>query len=240
MEVLIALAVSVGLTFLLRRCIKRYAVAFYIIAIAVDVLFLSKLLFGVSRDLAVIIYPYMTRCLVGFALFSLVMYVGVLPKSSKVRHMLMPIRGELSVIAAILTIGHVINYLGIYLNQMLSGFVGMSMGMIASFFLSSLLIVLLAILTVTSFNIIKTLMRPNIWKNLQRTAYAFYGLTYLHLVLVLAPSISSTGQRAAFSIAIYSAVVGVYFILRLIAHLRSTKQPAAMSQENPGEHRFGL
>ncbi|MEF9877163.1 MAG: hypothetical protein RR772_09665, partial [Gordonibacter sp.] len=67
MEVLIALAASVALAFLLRKQIKRYAVAFYIIAIAVDILFLSKLLFGVSRDFAVVVYPYLTRCLVGFA-----------------------------------------------------------------------------------------------------------------------------------------------------------------------------
>ncbi|MEG2533727.1 MAG: hypothetical protein RSB04_12025 [Gordonibacter sp.] len=229
MEVLIALAASVALAFLLRKQIKRYAVAFYIIAIAVDILFLSKLLLDVSRDFAVVVYPYLTRCLVGFALFSLVMYIGVLPSSSKARHILMPIRGELSIIAAILTIGHVANYLGTYFSQILSGFVGMSAGMIASFVLSSLLIVLLTALTVTSFNTIKARMRPDIWKNLQRTAYLFYGLTYLHLVLVLAPAVSSTGQRAALSIAVYSVVVGIYFILRLIAHFRKTKQDAAAS-----------
>ena len=77
------------------------------------------------------------RQLLGFALFALVMYIGALPEGSKARQMLMPIRGELSIIAAILTVGHVANYLGTYLADILSGFAGMSAGMVASFVVSS-------------------------------------------------------------------------------------------------------
>lgn len=224
MELLIAIVVGVLFAFLLRKQIKRYAVSFYIVAAAVDVLFLSRVLFGVSRELAAVFYPYLTRCLLGFALFAVVMYIGVLPKSSKLRHALMPIRGELSVIAAILTIGHVVNYLGAYLAQILSGFAGMSAGMIASFVVSSLLIVLLTALTITSFNVVKRRMCPDMWKALQRWAYAFFGLTYLHLLLVLAPTVSSTSQRAAFSIAAYTAVVLVYAVLRVVAHARERRR----------------
>ena len=72
MEVLIALALSVLFAFALRKQIKRYAVSFYIVAIAMDVLFLSQVLFGVSREVAVAVYPYLTRCLLGFALFAVV------------------------------------------------------------------------------------------------------------------------------------------------------------------------
>lgn len=227
MELLIALVASTLFAFLLRKQIKRYAISFYVVAVAVDVLFLSRILFGVSRELAAVAYPYVTRCLVGFALFAVVMYIGVLPRGSKARQALMPIRGELSIIAAILVIGHVVNYLGAYLTQILSGFAGMSTAMIASFVVSSLLIVLLAALTITSFNAVKTRMRPEMWKALQRWAYAFFGLTYLHLLLVLAPTVSSAGQKAAFSIAAYTAVVVVYAVLRVIAYARERKRAAA-------------
>lgn len=227
MELLIALVVSVLFAFLLRKQIKHYAVSFYVVAVAVDVLFLSRMLFGVSREFAAAAYPYFTRCLLGFALFTVVMYIGVLPRGSKVRHMLMPIRGELSIIAAILVIGHVVNYLGAYLAQILSGFAGMSVGMIASFAVSSLLIVLLAALTVTSFNAVKTRMRPERWKALQRWAYVFFGLTYLHLLLVLAPTISSASQKAMLSVAIYTVIVVAYAVLRVVAYLRERKQVAA-------------
>ena len=218
MEVLLAIVISVLFAFALRKQIKRYAVSFYIVAAAADVLFLSGVLFGVSREFAAAVYPYLTRCLLGFSLFALVMYVGALPEGSKARQMLMPIRGELSIIAAIFTIGHVANYLGMYLADILSGFAGMSAGMIASFIVSSLLIVLLAALTVTSFNTVKTRMNSDAWKRLQKTAYAFFGLTYVHLVLVLAPTASSSGQKAAFT-----AVMLVYVVLRTATHLRAKR-----------------
>ena len=227
MELLIALVASAVFAYLLRRPIKRYAVSFYVVAVAVDVLFLSRMLFGVSREFAAAAYPYFTRCLLGFALFAVVMYIGVLPRGSKLRHALMPIRGELSVIAAILTIGHVVNYLGQYLAQILSGFAGMRPAMVASFVVSTLLIILLAALTVTSFNSVKARMRPESWKALQRWAYAFFGLTYLHLLLVLAPTVSSAGQKAALSVAVYTAVMLAYVVLRVAAWLREKRRAAA-------------
>lgn len=229
MEVLLAILISVLFACALRRQIKRYAVSFYIVAVAVDVLFLSGVLFGVSREFAAAVYPYLTRCLLGFALFALVMYIGALPEGSKARQMLMPIRGELSIIAAILTVGHVANYLGTYLADILSGFAGMSAGMVASFVVSSLIIVLLAALTATSFNAVKTRMSSDAWKRLQKTAYAFFGLTYVHLVLVLAPTVSSSGQKAAFSIAAYTAVMLVYVALRAATHLRAKRARPATS-----------
>ena len=72
MEVLLAILISVLFACALHRQIKRYAVSFYIVAVAVDVLFLSGVLFGVSREFAAAVYPYLTRCLLGFALFALV------------------------------------------------------------------------------------------------------------------------------------------------------------------------
>lgn len=227
MEVIVAFAASALLAYLLRRQVKRYAVSFYLAVVALDVLFLSRALFATSRELAVAVYPYFTRCLVGFALFAVVMYIGVLPRESRLRRAMMPIRGELSVIAAILTIGHVANYLGQYLAQIASGFAGMRAAMVASFAVSTLLIVLLTMLTVTSFNAVKTRMRPERWKALQRWAYAFFGLAYLHLLLVLAPTVSQAGQRAALSLTVYTAVVLGYAVLRLAVYACEKRRRAA-------------
>lgn len=230
MELIIALVASILPAYLLRKPLKHYATVFYIAAAAVDVLMVSQALFGVSREFASMAFPYFARCLVGFALLSLVMYIGVLPENSKPRRALMPVRGELSVVAAILVTGHVVNYLSVYLTQILSGFAGMPVGMIGSFIVSSLLIVLLIVLTSTSLNTVKARMRSETWKATQRWAYVFYGLTYLHLLLVLAPTISQAGQRSALSIAIYTAIVLAYLILRVAKHLDSRK--AARRIEN--------
>ncbi len=160
-------------------------------------------------------YPYVVRCLVGFSLFTIVMFIGALGDSNRVRHMLMPIRGELSVIACILTFGHVINYLNSYIADILEGFFGMSVSMVASLLISAVLIVLLVPLAVTSLESVKSRMNTASWKKLQKAAYAFYVLTYFHILLMLAPTVTSSGQRAVVSLVVYTAVVAVYVIMRL-------------------------
>ena len=71
MEVLLAILISVLFACALHRQIKRYAVSFYIVAVAVDVLFLSGVLFGVSREFAAAVYPYLTRCPVSYTHLTL-------------------------------------------------------------------------------------------------------------------------------------------------------------------------
>lgn len=159
MELIISLVVTFLLVLLLRKPIKNYLVVFYVLLVAVDILFLSGVLFGVSREIATIGYPYVVRCLVGISLFVIVMYIGALGDGNRIRRMLMPIRGELSVMACILTFGHVINYLRAFLQDIMGGgFFGMSAAMVASLAVSAVLIVLLVPLSITSLNSVKSRM----------------------------------------------------------------------------------
>ncbi|MFQ8866773.1 MAG: hypothetical protein ACLR67_00475 [Eggerthella lenta] len=57
------------------------------------------------------------------------------------------------------------------------------------------LLVLLLVLGVTSFGFVKKHMRTESWKRLQRWAYVFFGLVYVHLMLMLAPAASRGGRR---------------------------------------------
>ena len=158
MELIISLVITFLLVLLLRKPIKNYPVVFYVLLVAVDILFLSGVLFGVSREIATIGYPYVVRCLVGISLFVIVMYIGALGDGNRIRRMLMPIRGELSVMACILTFGHVINYLRAFLQDIMGGFFGMSAAMVASLAVSAVLIVLLVPLSITSLNSVKSRM----------------------------------------------------------------------------------
>lgn len=221
MKLLIALGGSAVFAWIFRAPLKRYPEVFYLAAVVIDVALLSGALMAEPHALATAALPYLTRCLVGFALFTVVMYVGALPDGNKVRQGLMPVRGELSIVAAILTIGHVVNYLGAYFAQITSGFAGMTAGMVVSFGLSTILIVLLAMLTVTSFNFVKYRMAKSAWKCLQKTAYLFFSLTYAHLLFVLVPTIASTSQRAMLSIAIYSVVMTGWAVLKLVKTMKA-------------------
>lgn len=236
MKLLIALVGSAVFVALFKRLIRRYPIVFYLAACVIDVALLSGALLSLPAGLAAATFPYAARCLVGFSLFAIVMYAGALPDGSKIRQAVMPIRGELSIIAAILTIGHVVNYLGSYLTQILSGFAGMSAGMVVSFCVSSVLIVLLAALTITSFEAVKSRMEAAVWKRLQKTAYAFFLLTYAHLLFVLLPTVASAGQRSMLSIILYSIVVLGWVVLRSVKAFkaksaRDTASPVVVMED---------
>ncbi len=223
MELIIALVVTFALVLLLRKPIKNYPIVFYVLLVAVDILFLSGVLFGVSREAATIGYPYVVRCLVGISLFVIVMYIGALGDGNRIRRMLMPIRGELSVMACILTFGHVINYLRAFIQDIMGGFFGMPVAMVVSLFVSAVLIILLVPLAITSLNSVKGKMQPASWKKLQKLSYLFYGLTYVHIVLMLVPTISSTGQRAMLSLIVYTVLFGVYAVMRCAKAVRDRR-----------------
>ena len=60
MELIISLVITFALVLLLRKPIRSYPVVFYVLLVAIDILFLSGVLFGVSREVAVIGYPLAT------------------------------------------------------------------------------------------------------------------------------------------------------------------------------------
>ena len=77
------------------------------------------------------------------------------------------------------------------------------------------LLVLLLVLGVTSFGFVKKHMRTESWKRLQRWAYVFFGLVYVHLMLMLAPAASRGGEAALVTVAVYTVVFGAYAVLRV-------------------------
>ena len=79
-----------------------------------------------------------------------------------------------------------------------------------------ILFVLLIVLGVTSFQFVKKHMSRTSWKNVQKLAYPFFGLTYVHLVCLLLPSAMRGRIAATVSVAVYSVVFIAYLILRIM------------------------
>jgi methionine sulfoxide reductase heme-binding subunit len=71
------------------------------------------------------------------------------------------------------------------------------------------------VLLVTSFQVVKRRMNAARWKGVQRLAYPFYLLTYVHLVLLLAPSAFAGRDTAIVSLVVYTVVVATYAVLRV-------------------------
>lgn len=214
MTFVIVLACTVAASFALRSPLKACPTAFYALAVAVDAVFVVGTFWGMPRAVWSALFPLVQKCLLPLALFVVVMYIGVLPRTSRPYAWLKPVRAELSIVAWILSLGHMAVYLASYLpRNVLGGAV--SPNVMASFAVAVVLLVLLLVLGVTSFNAVKRRMRTDTWKKVQKLAYPFFLLVYVHLLLMLAPSALHGGIAATASVAVYSAVFLAYLVLRL-------------------------
>jgi DMSO/TMAO reductase YedYZ heme-binding membrane subunit len=210
------LVVTVFVVALIHKPLKRFSWLFYLLAIAVCAAELWLYGLPAAERSAIFGIPYliMRRGYLALALFTLVMFVGVFKDSSPVRRALLPLRAELSIIAAILIMGHAVPYLAGYL-QLFFGSAALRFNIALSLIVSLVLLLLLTMLTVTSFNVVRRQMRADVLKRVQRLAYVFFLLIYAHLIGFLLPSALQGASVALTSISIYSLVFLSYGVLRL-------------------------
>ena len=149
------------------------------------------------------------------ALFALVMYAGALPDGSPVRRKLLSIRGELSILAGLLTLGHNLAAGQVYFVRLVTAPGSLPRNQLLAALCSLVLLALLLPLLVTSFPAVRRRMPGRRWKQLQRLAYLFYGLTYVHVVLLFLPDAREGSVSALVNLAVFSAVFLGYAALRL-------------------------
>lgn len=153
------------------------------------------------------------RCMIALSLFAVVMFTGVLQKDSKLGMRLRSVRSELSIIACILCLGHVCMYVVPYVSRAVSGSLGLETA--ASFYIAMILLVLLLVLGITSFDFVKKRMKGTSWKRVQWFAYPFFLLTYAHLMFMLVPAALRGGEQAIVSVVLYSIIFVAYVVLRI-------------------------
>lgn len=224
MNLVIALVVAIGFAVLLREPIRKFPIAFYVLAVAVDAVFLTQAISSISVVVGRALFPFIQQGLFAFGLLSVVMYIGVLPEGSRLKRHLRPVRGELSIIASILIVGHVLNYFQPIFIRAFAG-AGVKAGVFAGVLLSVALVVLLAILMVTSFRHVRNAMDAALWKRVQLLAYPFYLMVFCHIMAMLLPSAMNGAGRASAAVMLY-AVLGIgYVALRLWRARRDRKVP---------------
>lgn len=225
MDFVVALVLTAVLSVALKKPIKKLPLLFYGLAVALVAVLLAGTSGLVPGSWWKFTVPLVQQCMLSFALFTVVMFVGCLPDGWKVTQRLRSIRSELSVAAFILCFGHMVPYIAPYATRVASGTADGATA--ASFALALVVGVLLVVLGVTSFAFVKRSMSTVRWKRLQRLAYLFFGLVYVHLVLMMAPSAVHGATGAVLSIAAYTVVFGAYAVLRVAKALRSrASEPA--------------
>ena len=215
MLLIISLIIVALFIYFLKDSLKKYANIFYIgaavISIAVFLLeFLPMHLFVKNNILGIF-----AKGSIGTAMFVVVMYTGALPKGNKLIAPLMKIRGELSITAAILVLCHNFTYGMTYFRMLFTKTSLLSATQLAAAVISLVLIAIMIVLTVTSFPSVRKKMQAKKWKQLQRTAYVFYGLMYVHIMLINIPYARLGLGMYVANVVIYSIVFLGYAAMRI-------------------------
>ncbi len=226
MEIIFITAATILISWLLRNQIKSYPMVFYVLAALVEVAYVAGTYLGFPDFIWQPLFLLVQKCTLATAMFIVVMYVGVLPKGSKHYLWLKGIRTELSILACILCLGHMIMCLIPYLPSILSGF-GVKGNVLFSFVLAVILFILVVVLGVTSFSSVKKKMSTATWIKVQRWAYLFYALLYVHLMAMLLPSALAGGVQALITTGFYTVVFVPYAFLRVRRALIDRKQERA-------------
>ncbi len=225
---LIALILAFGFAFLCGRPLKKYPFVFYVSAVIITVA--SVMLAGAdTRSVPQLVNTYIiglfTRGAFATALWYVVMFTGALPNGSAPIKKLMPIRGELSIFTAILTIGHNIGFGQTYFVRLFTDSARMSGNQKTAGILSIAMLAIMIPLTVMSFPKVRKKMNAKLWKNIQRTAYLFYAMIYIH-VLVLYYSMAKAGREGIFfNILVYSVTFIGYAVMRVRKHIVIKMKP---------------
>lgn len=163
---------------------------------------------------------------VGFSLLAFVMFIGVFDKKSKIRQMLMPLRKALSIMGGILMCAHFIPYCAGYIS-MVGNFFSLRPSIAMSLVVAVVLVALLFVLVVTSFDVVRKCMKATSWKRVQSLSYVFFGLVFVHLLGYLLVSALGGSVMAAFNCALYGLVFGAYAVLRVRRALLDRKSKVA-------------
>lgn len=221
MRFVVAISIALFMAFFCTKAIRKAPFVLYACALAADMLYVYAIIVGANGVFWTAFLPLMQRCTLAMALFAVVMFAGVLKDGSPFKAKFMSIRRQFSIAACILSSCHIAFYANTYILQIASIADGSAVqsaletNLFVSLGISTLITFLLGVLTATSFMAVKSHMRASTWKKVQRLAYLFYALVFVHLAIILAPPALAGKDAAMESICVYTAVFAAYFILRI-------------------------
>lgn len=232
MNFLISIIIAILLVSIGRNFIKKHANICYIFTTILSIGLVLGSYTGVIWTLpswfTITILPILIKSTFSTAIFVIVMYTGAFKNGSKLIKFLMPIRAELSIIAGILTLAHNISFGKNHFVNLFTAPETMSTNMKAAAGVSIILISIMLPLLITSFPIARKSMKPKVWKRLQRFAYLFYALIYVHVMLIMVPVALTGNTTYIINVLVYNVVFITYAIMRVSKYL--TKKSSAKSK----------
>lgn len=198
--------------------IKKHAGGLYLVSAVLAVLVTAvtalDLVSEIPMALDLLLWRPLAHGTLATAVWAAVMYAGAVSNGSALQRQVMPIRGELSIIASILTLGHNLAAGQEYFVRLLPGG-GLRLSEMLATVCSLVMLAVMLPLFVTSFPSVRKKMDAKRWKRLQRWAYLFYGLTYLHVLLLFVPIARMGKGTAVLNLLIFTMVFLGYGFLRV-------------------------
>lgn len=231
MPVLLSLILAQLFIWRLGDWIRKHAYALYgaSVVIAVGIIAITWCGWDASFPLWITaaIWPMFAHGAFATAIFIIIMAMGAVPNGDEINKRLRPIRKELSFIACILVLGHNIAYGRTYFVKLFTQPDKMSTTTILAAICSVIMIALMLILMVTSIHAVRKKLKARTWKNIQRSAYVFYGLIYIHIMLLYIPMVQRGSLRYMLNVVVYSIIFIMYAGMRIRKALLKKSRIAA-------------
>lgn len=219
MLLIISLVLAVAFVFLCGKALKKHPILFYSGAGIITIVLALIPFDGVPNFVNNYILALFRRGSLATAIFIIVMYMGALKNGSALMKRLIVIRGELSIMASIMILCHNIFFGKIYFVRLFTSASTMPVTQLLAAIASLLMLVIMIPLTIMSFPKVRKKMKPKLWKRLQRFAYVFYALIYIHIFLLTYSSAQARRGDYALSLILYTIVFGVYLVMRVRKYL---------------------
>lgn len=216
MVLIIGMIFTMAIIWGAKDFIKSHPKTSYIISLLVSLgviyLYFSEITKGLPKEFVQYFLNIFKRGIFATTIFMIVMYLGCVTKHNSLTKKLMNIRGEISIIGCIFALTHNIIYGRRYFIWLLfdrTQFKNTNQFIAA--ILSAILVVLMIILMVTSFKCVRNKMTATSWKNIQRLAYPFFYIIYIHIMTLYATKF----DKKIFDIVVYTIIYLTYTILRI-------------------------
>lgn len=216
MALIIGMILTLVIIFATKDFIKKYPTISYFISFVFSIVVIYLYYTEINKELPEVFSKYVLntfkRGIFATTIFMVVMFLGCVKNHTPLTRKFMEIRGELSIIGCIFALTHNIIYGRRYFVWLLFDWSQFkNINQLVAVILSVILVILMLILMVTSFRCVRSKMSAKIWKNIQKLAYPFFYIIYLHVITLYV----SKFDEKIFEIIVYTIIYLIYTIMRL-------------------------
>ncbi|MEB3072328.1 hypothetical protein [Parvimonas sp. C2] len=224
MNLIIGLIVITLFYVLFANIIKKYPTIFYmatyVLIIPVVLYYETKLYKEMPIWFTKYVMDIFRRGIFSTVTFMIVMFLGVITTHNKYTRKLMSIRGEMSIIGCFAALCHNVAFGIRYFVEFFTNSEKMNIYTKTATIITLILISMMLPLMITSFKCVRNKMKAKNWKNLQKLAYPFFYLIYVHLMVLF----MHKPEKHMLSIVLYTVIYMLYTILRVRKYLITKKR----------------